>query len=98
MPGTASQAPGSAQGAFYSYQDFDVQAGQQYFYWLEAVDFNGSTTLAGPVNAVAQSPTAVTLSGVEADSGTNNLLWLVIVAAGLALAAAAYGLRRSMAR
>ncbi|MCB0256169.1 MAG: carboxypeptidase regulatory-like domain-containing protein [Anaerolineae bacterium] len=93
----ASQAPGSAQGAFYSYQDFDVQAGQQYFYWLEAVDFNGSTTLAGPVNAVAQSPTAVTLSGVEADSGTNNLLWLVIVAAGLALAAA-YGLRRNTVR
>lgn len=93
-----SSAPGSAQGAFYSYQDFDVQAGQQYFYWLEAVDLNGSTALHGPVSAFVQSPTAVTLSDVQADSGAGNLLWLVVAAvAGLALAAV-YRLRRSAAR
>ena len=98
LANVASQAPGSAQGAFYSYQDFAVEAGQGYFYWLETVDLSGVTALNGPVNATMLTPTAVTLSNVDADSGaTTNLLWLLVVAAGLALAAV-YGLRRGTAR
>ncbi|MCB9129702.1 MAG: hypothetical protein H6647_02075 [Anaerolineales bacterium] len=97
LASVASQAPGSAQGFSYSYQDFAVEAGQTYYYWLEAVDLNGSTSLNGPINATMLTPTAVTLSNVDADSGATNLLWLVVVAAGLALAAV-YGLRRSAVR
>jgi hypothetical protein len=89
-----SAAPGAAQGASYSYQDTGVAAGQTYWYWLEDVSLGGTATLHGPVSAAIQSPTAVTLSDVQADSGSSSLLlWLVVVAAGLALAAAA-GLRR----
>jgi len=50
-----ASAPGSTQGAEYSYQDFDVIAGQTYWYWLEDVDVFGVTTLHGPVNAI-QAP------------------------------------------
>lgn len=49
---TPSAAPGSTAGAAYSYQDFDVVAGQTYWYWLEDVDLLGVATLHGPVNAV----------------------------------------------
>jgi len=57
-----SQAPGSAQGFAYGYQDFDVQPGQVYWYWLEDIDLSGATTRHGPVSAMLQTPTAVTLS------------------------------------
>lgn len=56
-----SQAPGSAQGFTYTWQDTDVEAGFIYWYWLEAVDLNGTTTLYGPVSATAGTPTSVTL-------------------------------------
>jgi len=47
-----SSTPGSTAGAAYSLQDFDVVAGQIYWYWLEDVDLLGVATLHGPVNAV----------------------------------------------
>ena len=92
-----SQSPGSAQGFSYAYQDYATAAGQMYYYWLETVDVHGGTEMSGPVSSIMLTPTAVTLNNVEADSGAVNLLWLVVVAAGLALAAI-YGLRRSNAR
>ena len=61
-----SQAPGSTQGAAYSFEDLDVQAGQTYWYTLEDVSLGGATTLHGPVSATVQAPTAVTLSGISA--------------------------------
>jgi hypothetical protein len=84
---TPSQAPGSTQGAAYSYVDAAVEAGQTYWYWLEDVDLAGATTLHGPVSATVLTPTAVTMAGFEAAAGsTKPVAWLVL-AAGLAAAA-----------
>ena len=57
-----SPTPGSSVGAAYSYQDFDVATGQTYWYWLEAVDLSGATTMYEPVVVTFQIPTAVTVS------------------------------------
>ncbi len=84
-----SQAPGSAQGFAYSYDDAAVQPGQTWWYWLEDVSLNGATTLHGPVSATVQAPTAVQLSSVSASpaAGVAGLPWLIVVAgAGVALA------------
>ncbi|MCB9155196.1 MAG: DUF362 domain-containing protein [Caldilineae bacterium] len=92
-----SQAPGSAQGASYSYQDSDVEAGQTWFYWLEAVDLGGSTTLIGPVRVSIQSPTAVTILDMQADAQGTSLpvVWPVApVIALLLLAGASLIVRR----
>ncbi|MCS6843285.1 MAG: isopeptide-forming domain-containing fimbrial protein [Caldilineales bacterium] len=51
-----SAAPGGAAGARYRYVDATAQPGQVYWYWLEAVDAAGATTLHGPVSAQASSP------------------------------------------
>jgi glucose/arabinose dehydrogenase len=61
-----SAAPGSAQGASYAYSDRAVQPGVTYWYWLEALDMNGSATLHGPVSAAMQAPTAVALTAFDA--------------------------------
>lgn len=94
-----SQGPGSAQGFFYSHQDYDVTAGQTYWYWLEDVDLSGATSMHGPVSVVYAAPTAVTLSGLEAATGQPAALgwpWLLpAIAAALALAVASR--RRSRA-
>lgn len=67
-----SQAPGSTQGAAYSYEDVDVTPGQTYYYWLEAVDLSGATTMHGPVSATMATPTAVTMAGFVAAPGDDN--------------------------
>jgi hypothetical protein len=86
-----SQAPGSAQGAAYAWQDVDVAAGQTAWYWLEDVDLGGATTLHGPVSATMQTPTAVTLAGLEATSAPVLPLWpgavALLMLAGLLAAA-----------
>jgi len=77
-----SQAPGSAQGYAYSYEDFDVQPGQSVWYWLEDVDFGGATTLHGPVSATMQTPTAVTLASFDAKSNKPQrtaLAWIALI-------------------
>ena len=61
-----SQAPGSGQGASYQWQDFDVESGDTYYYWLEAVALSGSTEMHGPVSATFAGPTAVTVSAMSA--------------------------------
>ncbi len=63
-----SQAPGSTQGASYSFDDTQVSAGQTWYYWLEDVDLSGATTLHGPVSATLQAPTAVTVTSLEAQA------------------------------
>lgn len=58
-----SQAPGSGQGASYEFVDNTGQGGTTYYYRLEDVDFDGTGTMHGPVNATYPSqPTAVTLA------------------------------------
>ena len=97
-----SQGPGSAQGFAYSHDDYDVTAGNAYWYWLEDVDFSGVTTMHGPVSVVFTSPTAVTLNGLEAAAGQPATLvaWPWLLAALAAALVAALGLawqRRSKA-
>ncbi len=83
-----SQAPGSTQGAAYSWQDFDVAAGQTAWYWLEDVDLGGAVTRHGPVSATMQTPTAVTLAGLEAAAalGSQAQWWLLAALLVLPLA------------
>jgi hypothetical protein len=92
-----SQGPGSTQGFLYSHQDDAVTAGQTTWYWLEDVDFNGATTLHGPVSVVFVAPTAVTLSGLAASSPTPlaGPWWLAAMAAALTAAAAVVWRRRT---
>lgn len=94
-----SQAPGSTQGAFYTWQDADVTPGSIYYYWLEDVALNGATTLHGPVSVVFEAPTAVTLSGLAANNAAGPVgapAAAVPLAAGVAaLLLAAWRLRSS---
>lgn len=64
-----SQAPGSAQGAVYTWQDADVTAGTTYYYTLEDLDLSGASSLHGPVSVAFQAPTAVTLDSLTASAG-----------------------------
>jgi hypothetical protein len=89
-----SQAPGAAQGAIYSYEDLAVQPGQTYWYWLEDVDLGGATTLHGPVSVTVQTPTAVTLAGLEAAGGGAASFAGLALAAGLAAAGGLFWRRR----
>jgi hypothetical protein len=61
-----SQAPGGSQGFAYEWVDSDVVSGQTYYYWLEDIDLNGTTTLHGPVSATAGTPTSVTMNELSA--------------------------------
>jgi hypothetical protein len=81
-----AQAPGATQGASYSFQDANVVAGQTYWYWLEDVDLNGTTTLHGPVSVVYSAPTAVSLTILHAGGGSAPALSILLVL--LALSAA----------
>jgi hypothetical protein len=49
----ASQAPGGVLGGSYEYVDSSVAPGTTYYYWLEAVGIDNSTTEYGPVSAEA---------------------------------------------
>lgn len=62
-----SQAPGSAQGAVYVWQDANVTAGTTYYYTLEDLDINGAASLHGPVSVTFQAPTAVSLGSLAAN-------------------------------
>ncbi len=48
-----SATPGSAAGASYSYVDNTANPAAVYWYWLEAVDASGASTLHGPVSVLA---------------------------------------------
>ena len=83
-----SQAPGSAQGFAYQFDDLDVTPGQTYWYTLEDVALAGGTALHGPVSATVLTPTAVTLGSLDASSPSGGLLsgWLVALVLGMMLA------------
>ena len=89
-----SQAPGSSQGAGYSYGDTAVQAGQTYYYWLESIDLNGVATMHLPVSVVFTVPTAVTLNEMAASPMVDSalptvgamLVMLLLLASGLVVA------------
>ncbi len=42
----------STQGASYEFVDNDVQNRKTYYYKLEDIDFNGTSTMHGPVSAM----------------------------------------------
>lgn len=69
-------------GAAYIYLDQNVTAGR-YYYWLQALDTTGGSSLHGPAQVEVRVPTAVALSGVAA--GGNNALWAVAALALVAL-------------
>ena len=91
-----SQAPGSAQGAAYSYEDGAVQPGQTWWYWLEDVSLSGATTLHGPVSATVQTPTAVTLNEMGAGPGpaSATLPWAAILLTLMVALAGGLGVQR----
>ncbi len=95
-----SQAPGSTQGASYSYEDAEVAPGETWYYWLEDVDLNGATALHGPVSATLQAPTAVTVKALEAQAAPPGSVtpWGALVAALIAAAGVLGVRRRSRAR
>ena len=82
--------PGSTQGYSYSWTDSTAQVGQIYHYWLEDVDINGATSLNGPIDAICTSPTAVTVSDLQAKGSANSTtVWwapLIALIAGIGLA------------
>jgi hypothetical protein len=90
-----SQAPGSTQGASYSFNDTEVAPGETWYYWLEDVDLSGATSLHGPVSAMLQAPTAVTVTALEAQAATPGSVtpWGALAAALIA-AAGVLGVRR----
>ncbi len=94
-----SQAPGSAQGAVYTWQDAGVTAGTTYYYTLEDLDLSGAASLHGPVSVVFQAPTAVTLGNLAANPAglpASLPLGAASAAAGLAaLLVAAWQRQRS---
>jgi hypothetical protein len=91
---TPSAAPGSNSGVAYRFQDFDVQPGLTYWYWLDAVDHSGAATRFDPVSATFQSPTAVALGRLTAGAAAANSTALLGVALAVLLALAAAALLR----
>jgi hypothetical protein len=75
-----SQAPGSGQGASYSWQDDEVSADTTYYYWLADVDINGIETLHGPISITYQGPSAVTIAQMKASHAAGRLTKLVSAA------------------
>lgn len=89
-----SQAPGSVQGAVYTWQDADVAAGTTYYYTLEDLDLSGASSLHGPVSVAFQAPTAVTLGGLTASAGALPMAAPLAASALAATAAAWLAIRR----
>lgn len=87
-----SQAPGSNLGYSYSFVDSNVTAGATYWYTLADLDLFGVATQHGPVSAVPQAPTAVTLASMDATTVSAFPAAPALFALVLALAALAGGL------
>lgn len=96
-----SQSQGSPGGFLYTWDDTaDLVPGTTYYYWLQAVDIYGGTSMHGPVSTGFTVPTAVTTSELAASSGQQALSawpWLLaLLAMSLAVAMAVWR-RRSAA-
>jgi hypothetical protein len=92
-----SQSQGSPGGFIYTWDDHaDLAAGATYFYWVEDVDLAGATTMHGPVSVDFTSPTAVTVSSVDANPAAANFAvpLAITLAALLAPLAGAVAVRR----
>jgi hypothetical protein len=90
-----SQSPGGGQGAIYEFADATVQEGNTYFYWLDALDMNGTTTRFGPVSSTFPcTPTAVTVASVQVVPATTTNDLLALAALGLLAVGALGGLLR----
>jgi hypothetical protein len=85
-----SQAPGSGQGASYSFEDDDVEDDTTYYYWLEDVDTSGRTRQYGPQSVTYQSDAmaveVATLRAVE----NGGQPWAIGALASLLLAVGGY--------
>jgi hypothetical protein len=86
-----SLAPGSGQGASYTFIDSNIIVGQSYAYSLESIDLVGGTVRYGPVVASCEPPTALRLTTLSAEASDENwngrfLLKLVLVALALLVA------------
>ncbi len=93
----AAQGPGSSQGFVYTWSDANgLVAGMAYDYWLEDIDFNGTTTRHGPVRVVFENPTVVGLTAIDAGPVTVEVLPLLGL--GLAVLAALWLLGHRHAR
>lgn len=55
-----SQAPGSTQGASYTYLDATAKPGVTYFYWVQTVTLHGTTAQSDPVSAKLSAPSMTT--------------------------------------
>ncbi len=92
-----AQGPGSSQGFTYTWSDANgLVAGMAYDYWLEDIDFNGTTTRHGPVRVVFENPTVVGLTAIDAAPVTVDVLPLLGL--GLAVLAALWLLGHRHAR
>lgn len=73
-----AQAPGSSEGAAYEWVDSEATAGTSYWYWLEAIEGDGSRTRLGPVTAAPATPTAVALGTLDAGNPASRALPLLL--------------------
>jgi hypothetical protein len=83
-----SQAPGSGQGASYSFVDNQVQPGRLYYYWVEAMNVNGQPTRHGPISATFSSAETSAISIGEISlrqRGFWPVLLLLLVLSGLTI-------------
>ena len=60
--------------------DIDVKLGVTYYYWLEAVAMDGGMQRFGPVSATFEPPTVVVLGTLDAASGFNLSVTLLVAA------------------
>ncbi|HSN75301.1 MAG TPA: hypothetical protein VL334_09500 [Anaerolineae bacterium] len=94
-----SQSQGSPSGFIYTWEDRrELTPGTTYYYWLEDVDLAGVVTRHGPVSAVYQTPTAVTLSRlatIPAPDQYESGRWLILALTLALVSAAMRSLRQS---
>lgn len=88
---TMIPSQGNPMGGSYEYEDSTAAVGTTYFYWLEAVNMDGSTQRFGPVSATPMVPTAVTMGNLQTSQGTP---WLALAGATLVAVAGLVLLRR----
>jgi uncharacterized repeat protein (TIGR01451 family) len=87
-----AEAPGSTEGASYTWTDTDVETGVTYYYWLEAIDTFGDSTRHGPVSATYGIPTAVALARMNV--ATSASVWPYLAATLLTLLGGGLFIRR----
>lgn len=67
-------------GSIYQFIDGDVQAGQRYYYKLEAVDVNYASEFFGPISIIPGAPTATaTASATATQTGSVTVTGTVLV-------------------